>query len=114
MNKLKMSAITDVYAFKKYFSLSFCPSAVLYCRFREQGNTSNMSPFHGSVREAATPFPDRKGHNDRSGSLWQQSVKIRGVPQPGRCYEYLMLTLNWKKVRGKWKFGISPTAAVCS
>lgn len=43
---------------------------------------------------AATPFSDRKGHNDRSESLWQQSAKFRGVPHPGICHEFLMFTLN--------------------
>lgn len=46
---------------------------------------------------AATPLSDRRGHNDSSASLWQQSVKFRGAPHPGRCHEFLMFTLNWKK-----------------
>ena len=41
------------------------------------------------------PFSDRRGHNDRYASLWQQSVKFRGVQHPGRCHEFLML--NSKK-----------------
>lgn len=53
---------------------------------------------------AATPFSDRKGHNDSSVSLWRESVKFRMVPHTGRCHEFLMFTLNWEKVRRKWKF----------
>lgn len=57
---------------------------------------------------AITPFPDRKGHNDRFVSLWQESVKFSGLPLPGICHEFLMSTLNWEKFRGKWKFWPHP------
>lgn len=103
-----MSVITGVCASKKCFphSLSLLCHTVDPLR---AGKYKQHESFLWFSARAATPFSDRKGHNDRSVSLWQQSVKFRGVPHPGRCHEFLMFTLNWKKSQRKMEIQESPT-----
>lgn len=104
-----MSVITDVCASEKCLALS--PS--LLCHIVDPGRAEKYKQHESFLwfsARAATPFSDSKGHNDRSASLWQQSVRFGGVPHPGRCHEFLMFTLNWKNSKENGDTEESPTA----